>query len=1008
MKKLLILILGIFLISFTFAWTITTFTNNLTSENLEFTKNENITRSLSLYKDSYILNANMDLSALKYNPILFLDEKPIMNYQLDETSGAVIDAMNNYNGTNHGATRGIQGIMKNAFSFNGMNEYVNIPYDIYMEDEFTFNFWYKTIDNSTWSVILGQTQTTAGWRSSFVLQNASGKIGYRYGTGHFGSGNVDVLTTTSIPNNEWHMITIHVDRDGEAHIYYDGELETTHTMGTNFKRTGFEFFRNTESHYYEGKLDEVGVWDRELNATEVSYLYDSYTDVKCYQESANTTNQSGTDGDCGLNYSGNVVLDGNGVNMDNLIDGDWTTFSYVSSGSPDAYTYINYSKPYKANNKSVWQIRPATLELFNIIIDNECFNQDVLQFQIIQEAPSMNLGYSQWFCNNGSDWVLLHNESGNNLAYSRVSEEAMNWSVEGYIKNPYVMINNTKIWEHSGEFNSTHSPNKTSNFASTLNTALNNGACDCNGCILDGSNCVINFTFHSDWIGCLEYSAIDISNDGFLENSQTYNNETIEGSTETFKINITYDDYEFPNSQGYLIYNGNSYLATRTGSNKNYTFTRTINIPIVEAEINKTFYWSIVLNNGTNNYYNSTFNNQTIKVLAVDDCSVYTTHLYNISIFDEENKSILSNTILELQLEILSLDRTDLILNFSKEYTGINPLQVCLNINLSENNNYSLDTIIKYQAQDYEIEYYNIIDSTLSNNTIPENIYLYDLLSVDSTEFQITFKDSDFIAMENALIFVQRQYISENNLFRNVELPKTDSNGQALVHLVEKDIIYNILVMNSTNGNVLATFNNIVAFCEDATIGDCKLNLNAYVSGGEVFNYDTEIKIGYTTPVYDEATGIISFDFYTLDGTLKNVQMITYKFDMLGNTTACNNSLESSSGTLSCVIPSHLGNSTILINIYVDGNLVLTDYLNLDDSDFGDEGYFLMFLLVLSLILMFNESKTAMLVGLLIGFITSSVLSLIQGKIIGIGASILWLIILIMIMIWKLNKDKQN
>ena len=58
------------------------------------------------------------------------------------------------------------------------------------------------------------------------------------------------------------------------------------------------------------------------------------------------------------------------------------------------------------------------------------------------------------------------------------------------------------------QFNQTN--NKTLDFSSTLNTALNGGLCDCNGCSLSGDNCNINFTFHSDTAGILEYSALDI------------------------------------------------------------------------------------------------------------------------------------------------------------------------------------------------------------------------------------------------------------------------------------------------------------------------------------------------------------------------------------------------------------------------------------------------------------------------------------------------------------------
>ena len=48
-------------------------------------------------------------------------------YKLDETgSGAVVDELGNYDGINVGATRGVTGIINDAFDFDGSSDYVNI------------------------------------------------------------------------------------------------------------------------------------------------------------------------------------------------------------------------------------------------------------------------------------------------------------------------------------------------------------------------------------------------------------------------------------------------------------------------------------------------------------------------------------------------------------------------------------------------------------------------------------------------------------------------------------------------------------------------------------------------------------------------------------------------------------------------------------------------------------------------------------------------------------------
>jgi len=77
--------------------------------------------------------------------------------------------------------------------------------------------------------------------------------------------------------------------------------------------------------------------------------------------------------------------------------------------------------------------------------------------------------------------------------------------------NTSILINNTQIWNHTGEFNSTFSPNQTNDFSSVLNSALNSGACDCTGCVLTGDSCNISTIFHSDTAGILGYDAMSIN-----------------------------------------------------------------------------------------------------------------------------------------------------------------------------------------------------------------------------------------------------------------------------------------------------------------------------------------------------------------------------------------------------------------------------------------------------------------------------------------------------------------
>ena len=131
--------------------------------------------------------------------------------------------------------------------------------------------------------------------------------------------------------------------------------------------------------------------------------------------------------------------------------------------------------------------------------------------------------------------------------------------------------------------------------------------------------------------------------------------------------------------------------------------------------------------------------------------------------------------------------------------------------------------------------------------------------------------------------------------------------------------------------------------------------------------------------------------------------------DQLGNTSVCNSTITSSSGTLTCNIPASIGNETIIVSIFVDDTLSFTNYFKAaNDIELGVSGFFLLLFLVLSLAMMFSESKQMIIVGVILGFVSGSMLFFIQGGIIGGGSAIMWLIIMGMIMIWKLNSEGQT
>ena len=138
----------------------------------------------------------------------------------------------------------------------------------------------------------------------------------------------------------------------------------------------------------------------------------------CYQESANTTNQSGTDGNCGLDYSG--AYNATGLNpsfpYNQTYDGDWSTKGSFATLS------INYTKPPNALNSSIWTVKHPGQTIYNITIPNACWNYSNTKLLFKFYAPVSDYF---WACYNGTNWQDL---CPSPTAVGFIYEEAMWWN----------------------------------------------------------------------------------------------------------------------------------------------------------------------------------------------------------------------------------------------------------------------------------------------------------------------------------------------------------------------------------------------------------------------------------------------------------------------------------------------------------------------------------------------------------------------------------------------------
>jgi len=494
-------------------------------------------------------------------------------------------------------------------------------------------------------------------------------------------------------------------------------------------------------------------------------------------------------------------------------------------------------------------------------------------------------------------------------------------------------------------------------------------------------------------------------------NSQTFNNLTTEGAKETFSINFTKASL-LQVSTVDLFHNGTIYSFPYSVNGNEVISESSIVIPSRASPINTTFFWNITLNDGSS--INTSLQNQTIDIIDVDDCTVFGNLIYNFTQYEEANKSQLIGTNMEIQMNLFDLSKTETLIEFSQNFTNVNPAQICLEDSILQTVNYSSYVIVKYfanltnQNASYSIEYHNILNETIGNGTIPLNKALYNLRESDTTKFRLTFRDDAYILAPNILVQVHRQYISDND-FKIVEIPLTDSSGQTILNLVKNDIIYNFIMVNE-GGEVVATFNSQTAFCQDFTIGSCTINLVADPVGDDAYDYNEEFGISISSPIYNNVTKLISISFITDNLLPKTVSLSVVRNNDFGNRSVCSNSITASSGTLSCGASSISDiDQYLFTQVNVGGELATQDTINLNAETlrFGTlNGAFYAFLLILFLITMFMEDRKVLVVSLALGWVVIISLGLMSGALVGATSAGIWILITVAIFLWKLNKEE--
>jgi hypothetical protein len=213
-------------------------------------------------------------------------------WKLDESSGtAAYDSSGSGNdGTVYGDAEWEDGVMLASLEFDEADDWVDIsnPGDYSTEADFTWSAWVRLLDGQVITdggVIIAKCPATGdyGNGAKCLYVAADGKLKFNvYGVG-------TLSTETRVNDGLWHHVALTVEfetsgSNDTAKLYIDGdpdgsrdnwnvnEYDESDALKIGFANSNFP--QSPDKTYFNGRIDDVRIYDYVLNANEIAGLFE--------------------------------------------------------------------------------------------------------------------------------------------------------------------------------------------------------------------------------------------------------------------------------------------------------------------------------------------------------------------------------------------------------------------------------------------------------------------------------------------------------------------------------------------------------------------------------------------------------------------------------------------------------------------------------------------------------------------------------------------------------------
>lgn len=203
-------------------------------------------------------------------------------WKCDEASGDLLDAHGSVDLTDTNTVGSATGIINNGRDYELSNSEYHTATDPnsldFGDEDFSISLWFnmETASNTLGLLWKGNPDfSQAGYR--LRMTSVAGFPGVRFQVRNTTTGTV--TSSVSFSASTWvHIVAWHDSVGNEIGVRWNDSAQSTtsHSNGCAANALDFEIGRAASSGaYFDGIIDEVGIWDKVLSSSEITDLYNS-------------------------------------------------------------------------------------------------------------------------------------------------------------------------------------------------------------------------------------------------------------------------------------------------------------------------------------------------------------------------------------------------------------------------------------------------------------------------------------------------------------------------------------------------------------------------------------------------------------------------------------------------------------------------------------------------------------------------------------------------------------